>query len=246
MSKIVFIGDIHGETTWEKVVSQEKDADTFVFVGDYFDSYSLSAIEQIHNFSNIIRFKESSSSEVFLLIGNHDHHYFPEIGESGTSGFQRQSFWPISQIIHENRHHLQICKCLHGVLCTHAGVSEPYLDSAFGKEQWNIEDIETRLNDLFLYKPKSFTFSDMDYSYTGDHTSQSPIWIRPTSLMRASKSIRKELIQIVGHTKMRDLDVEDNKKWTNGRYYFIDTLNSCKKYLVLEDSNFMSKSVQLQ
>ena len=48
--KTVIIGDIHGHDSWKQVVAQEQDADRFVFVGDYFDSFTVTGVVQIHNF----------------------------------------------------------------------------------------------------------------------------------------------------------------------------------------------------
>jgi RNA polymerase sigma-54 factor len=34
-----------------------------------------------------------------MLIGNHDYHYFPEIGDSSTSGYQTRMAMVIKQLI---------------------------------------------------------------------------------------------------------------------------------------------------
>jgi len=72
--KTVFIGDIHGRSIWKQIVEQEK-PDRVIFVGDYFDSFDIPGIDQIHNFKEIIHFKKTSGIEVVLLVGNHDYHY---------------------------------------------------------------------------------------------------------------------------------------------------------------------------
>lgn len=52
-----------------------------IFIGDYFDSHDeYSTVEQIQNFKDIIEYKTNSTKKVIMLIGNHDYHYFPEIG----------------------------------------------------------------------------------------------------------------------------------------------------------------------
>jgi len=33
MSKVVYIGDIHGRDVWKEIVKKHSDADTFVFIG---------------------------------------------------------------------------------------------------------------------------------------------------------------------------------------------------------------------
>ena len=50
--------------------------------------------------------------------------------------------------------------------------------------------------------------------------------------MKACKDIRKTIIQVVGHTQV---EVIDPGKATGGRYYFIDSMQTSKQYLVYED-----------
>ena len=235
--KIVVIGDIHGRSVWKLIVHQEK-PDKVVFLGDYFDSLEISGVEQIHNFKEIVEYKESNPQiEVTLLIGNHDHQYFPEIGYTGTSGYQSKIAPSITQVIDENRHHLQMAHQIDNYLFTHAGISPEFMDIVFGKNNWSRGDIVQDLNDLFKYKPRKFKFAGLD-PY-GDDTYQTPIWIRPRSLMSANKSgnysLKKLYIQIVGHTAQNKIDLKG--KSTGGRYYFIDTLGTSGEYLIIEDGN---------
>jgi metallophosphoesterase superfamily enzyme len=89
MSKTIFLGDTHGRSTWKDIIRNEN-PDRVVFIGDYFDSHDkeLTAAVQMFNMKEIIEFKKTSGIEVILLIGNHDYHYFSEIGYNGTSGYQ--------------------------------------------------------------------------------------------------------------------------------------------------------------
>ena len=97
--KTLVLGDQHGRSNWKLAVHLEN-PDRVVFMGDYFDSFDISGVEQIQNFKEIIEYKETAftnagkdeqhKTKVVLLIGNHDHHYFPEIGNTGTSGFQNK------------------------------------------------------------------------------------------------------------------------------------------------------------
>ena len=54
--KTIIIGDIHGRDTWKQIVEQEQDAHRIVFLGDYFDSFDIKGVEQLHNFNEIIKF----------------------------------------------------------------------------------------------------------------------------------------------------------------------------------------------
>lgn len=247
--KTIVIGDIHGRSTW-KLITHLEQPDRVIFIGDYFDSFDISGLEQIHNFKEIIEYKETSFSrvgtleehktEVILLIGNHDHHYFPEIGNTGTSGYQHGIAPNINQVIDENRQHLQMAYQMDEFLFTHAGVSSVFMDQVLGKGGWKVENIATDLNELSKYKPKTFEFGMMlNYNTyqdpSGDNEGQSPIWIRPKSLMRSNKdTLRKQIIQVVGHTQQEQIDVKGMA--TGGRYYYIDTLGTSGQYMIINNN----------
>ena len=245
--KTVILGDIHGRSNWKLAIHQEEPVDRVIFIGDYMDSWDIPGVEQIDNFKQIIQYKENNPQiEVVLLIGNHDHHYFPEIGYTGTSGYQSRIAPSITQVIDENRHHLQMAYGFGEYLFTHAGVSPVFMDQAFGKNDWSVENVVEDLNELFKYKPKAFEFNGFD-AY-GDNSTQTPIWIRPRSLMSSNKkhekSLRKDYIQIVGHTQMKRLDLTGSDKFTGGRYYFVDTMETSGDYLIIEDNKLRVNSVR--
>lgn len=244
--KTVVLGDTHGRSNWKLAINQEQPVDRIIFIGDYFDSFNIPGIEQIDNFKQIIQYKQNNPQvEVVLLIGNHDYHYFPEIGYNGTSGYQSGIAPSITQVIDENRYHLQMAYGFDNYIFTHAGVSPTFMDGEFGDEGWAKENVVSQLNDLFKYKPKSFEFNGVD-AY-GDNTYQTPIWIRPGSLMSVNKKhkkgLKKDYIQIVGHTAMRRIDLEGSDKFTGGRYYFIDTMEKSGDYLIIEDKLLRVNSV---
>lgn len=234
--KTVVIGDIHGSSVWKLIIHLEN-PDRVIFMGDYFDSFDISGVEQIHNFKEIIKYKETSDKEIVLLVGNHDHHYFPEVGYSGTSGYQSGIAPSINQVIDENREHLQMAYSFDEFLFTHAGVSPTFMDGEFGPEGWVEDNVVDLLNEQFKYRPKSFDFNGMD-PY-GDNTYQTPIWIRPRSLMAVNKKhdkgLKKKYIQIVGHTEVKKLDLKGSEKAAGGRYYFIDCLSTSGEYLIIQD-----------
>ena len=242
--KTVVIGDIHGRSMWKLIVYMEK-PDRVIFVGDYFDSYNIPAVEQMYNFNEIIEYKETSftndgrdnqhKTDVILLIGNHDHHYFPEVGHTGTSGYQYGAASAISKVIDDNRNHLQMAYQMDDFLFTHAGVSPVFMDEVFGKDGWDINNIAFELNQMFKFKPRSFNFSGMEPS--GDNQMQTPIWIRPRSLMAVNnkheKSLKKLYKQVVGHTQQNQIDTKGAA--TGGRYYFIDCLETSGEYMIITD-----------
>ena len=244
--KTVVLGDTHGRSNWKLAINQEQPVDRVIFIGDYFDSFEISGVEQIDNFKQIIQYKVNNPQiEVVLLIGNHDYHYFPEIGPNGTSGYQTRIAPSITQVIDENRQHLQMAYGFQDYLFTHAGVSPKFMDQVFGVNDWSKESVVVDLNELFRYKPKAFEFNGID-PY-GNSTTQTPIWIRPEALMSVNKKhkkgLKKDYIQIVGHTHMKRIDLEGSDKFTGGRYYFIDTMEKSGDYLIIEDGLLRVNSV---
>lgn len=238
MYKTIIIGDIHGRGIWKLITLREK-ADRVVFIGDYFDSFNIKSEEQQKNFLDICEFKKSGNGEVIMLIGNHDHHYFQAVGDSGTSGFQHIYAPSISFLLEDNKHLLQMAYSQDNILCTHAGVGESFMDACFGKDGWKMENIAADLNELWKHKPLSFVFNGRD-SF-GDDIGQTPIWIRPRSLMRDSKLIKKHYIQVVGHTGQQQIDIQG--KSTGGKYFFIDTLHSSQEYLVINNGKIKTGKI---
>ena len=225
MNKTVILGDIHGRDCWKQIVASEN-PDRVIFIGDYFDSFDNTAVEQMHNFKEIIEYKESGKAEVIMLIGNHDYHY---INSSETySGFQQGASPAINHLLYENKKHIQMAYGMNGFLFSHAGVSFDWLQIHGYDNESNLIDW---INDMWKYKPNVFGFAGRD-PY-GDSTISSPIWIRPHSLQKANRdTLRDQFIQVVGHTTQGKIDTEG--KSTGGRYYYIDTLGTSGQYMILE------------
>lgn len=239
--KLVAIGDIHGRDIWKQIIAKEQDADEFVFVGDYFDSFTVKGPDQINNFLDIIEFKKQSKVPVTLIIGNHDHHYYPGIDDSGTSGYQTLLAPSIKYVVNENKQYLQAAYQSDEFVFTHAGLSSEWLDDTI--EDWNADNVVDKVNELFQYQPGKIAYrsykqvGDQVYGAQGygNEAFQGPIWIRPSALMNANKkTLRKKIIQVVGHTPQDNIDIEG--KSTGGRYYFIDTLEYNQgQYLIVKD-----------
>jgi hypothetical protein len=227
--KTVILGDTHGRDYWKGIVASES-PDRVIFIGDYFDSFDNTAVEQMHNFKEIIDWKQSGQSEVIMLIGNHDYHYMRGVSQY-YSGYQSGARPAIEQLLYENRQHMQMCYQMGDFLFTHAGVSYDWLK--INKwEGW--ESVEEKVNDLWEYTPNVFSFAGRD-PY-GDSKISSPIWIRPYSLQQSNRdTLRDQFIQVVGHTTQGKIDTEG--KSTGGRYYYIDTLGTSGEYMILEQTS---------
>ena len=242
--KLVAIGDIHGRDIWKQIIAKEHDdTDEFVFVGDYFDSFTVKGPDQINNFLDIIEFRNTSIyHKVTLLIGNHDYHYYPGIDETGTSGYQTVLAPSIKHVVSDNKQYLQAAYQVDDFVFSHAGLSSIWLDDII--EDWDANNVVNKVNELFQYQPgliayRSFKMVNETEWYGaqgyGDETFQGPLWIRPKSLMKANyDTLRNQIIQVVGHTPQDNIDIKG--KSTGGRYYFIDTLEYNQgQYLIVED-----------
>jgi len=228
--KTIVLGDTHGRNIWKEIVFQEK-ADRVIFIGDYFDSFDIGPAEQMFNFREIIDFKEKGECEVILLIGNHDFHYYP--GGETYSGYKAGAAPAIRQMLQENNHHLQMCYQLDNVLFTHAGIGHDWLVYQNKYESGSIADF---VNDIWKYQPNRFMFYGIDQY--GNTKTQTPIWIRPQALIAGNRDtfLKKEYIQVVGHTSVRKIDIKG--KATGGRYYFIDTFDTSDQFLIYENEEF--------
>ena len=244
--KLVAIGDIHGRDIWKEIVAKEQDADQFVFVGDYFDSFTVPGVDQINNFLDIIEFKNQSTTKVTLITGNHDYHYYPGIDETGTAGYQTLMAPSIKFVVNDNKEHLQVAYQSGDFIFSHAGFSSEWLDDMV--VGWDVSNMVDKTNELFQYQPNKIAYRSFKYynygepnqqaslaAGYGDENFQGPMWIRPKSLMRANyDTLRKQIIQVVGHTPQNQIDIRGMS--TGGRYYFIDTLEYNQgEYLIVTD-----------
>lgn len=235
--KTLIIGDIHGRTNWKQMVEAHPEAEHIIFIGDYFDSFDISGVEQLYNFNEIIRFKEETDKHVVMLIGNHDHHYF-DVGET-YSGFKAAMKWDIQDLLKKNMHHLQIAHRQGEYIFTHAGISPVWMNNTFGFRKWNKKNMILLLNELYQNRPNAFNFNHESFDPSGDSPKQGPLWIRPRSLMGSNKGddgLKKQFIQVVGHTQVRDIfeSFTATEKAMGGRYYLIDAMED-DGYVIIED-----------
>ncbi len=224
--KTLILGDTHGYSTWQKIIKKES-PDEIIFLGDYFDCYAkTSSREQVDNFNNILQLKDKYKDNCILCLGNHDHHYMANTACSGWN--------PLTQKLLGTRilslYNEGILVPVHkkdNILFSHAGVSQVWLDKVL-QEDLNLL-VDKQLDPDYVQR--TLTFNTIEgYNGYGDTISQSPIWIRPTSLLQSKV---KDYIQVVGHTPHDLVTHRDN-------VYFCDTLP--KSYLTIIDGKFIINS----
>lgn len=225
--RIIVLGDTHGRDSWKEVVINEK-FDKVVFVGDYFDTHdNISPSQQKENFKDIIAYKKANIEKVILLFGNHDFHYLENILDR-YSGYQSGEAMNIGELLHSaiDGNLLQMCFVWEDMIITHAGITKTWCDNNnIGYK--NYETIEEEINDLFKSSPNSFQFTcGRYYNPYGDEVEQSPIWVRPNSLLE-DRAV-EGLIQVVGHTTQKELVITDD-------IILVDTLGNANEYLIWDE-----------
>lgn len=234
--KTILLGDTHGRTLWKDIVTKES-PDQVVFIGDYFDSLDISQENQLRNFIDILEYKYRIPNTI-LLIGNHDFHYM--FNYERYTGFKPKMYPIFNHLLNEEKDSFQMAFLLDDLLCTHAGVSSEWLrDNDISEDA----DIVKEINELFIAQPRMFMFTGIES--TGEDIYQTPIWIRPQSLMKANKnsSLKKTYRQVVGHTQVSaDASIEMLNKFTGGRYFLIDVIHQ-RKYLVYNDGELTFEKI---
>lgn len=196
--RILVIGDLHGHNSWKAIVESEK-YDKVVFLGDYVDSFTLQPLTIVKNLRELLKFKRENKDKVVLLWGNHDHSYF--FGErcSGWSYKGYEYYNPVYEKAFDDGL-FDLYYIYDDIIMTHAGVSEYWLKQVAFKD--DIKDVTW--DDVIPKRGMSGkTILDWNmyqgYDGYGDTISQSPIWIRPNSLIKCPL---KGYRQIVGHTNL--------------------------------------------
>lgn len=221
--RIIALGDTHGRPTWKQILAKET-YDRVIFIGDYFDAKEdFSPADQKQNFREILDMKRENPDKVVLLFGNHDYHYLPKC-KSVCLGYQFLHRIDYMNLLEEalDQDWLQICFVYDTFLFVHAGVTRTW---ARNNGIDIIQPMES-INSLFRKSQDAFRFTPgvMEDSY-GDEICQSPIWVRPDSLMADPIP---NFSQVVGHTQIK-------KVQRSGSVYFIDTLGTSNEYFVLDN-----------
>lgn len=222
--KVIVIGDTHGRTIWKEILSQEQDFDRFIFIGDYFDSREgISFPKQIENFKDILEFKKTNPKNIVLLLGNHDYHYLNSV-EENYSLFNPKFKPEISALLTDaiNKDFIQVVYHTLGFLFSHAGVSKTWCKKFLGNTNPMLSQVEIEVNNFLKHNLKVFRFNGFDD--TGNDPTQSPIWIRPESLLQDGIT---GCIQVCGHT-------QQPKMWFGSNLILIDVLGYSQEYLVIQ------------
>jgi hypothetical protein len=205
--RTLVLGDIHGHSAWKSIVNNEE-YDNVVFLGDYLDAFRLTPEVIADNLLDIIKFTEKMGDKCRLCYGNHDHSYW----------HGRHLYMPLLEdMFRENM--IDLIYVQDDIIFSHAGVSDYWL-----KKVTMLDDVREVNFDSVLLDSLDWNMLT-GYDGYGNTISQSPIWIRPQSLLKSKVDGYR---QIVGHTNMRTPVDEQG-------LYFNDLLPNY--YIVVEDGN---------
>lgn len=228
---VIVIGDIHGRKMWKEIVEKEVKRIVgeyaFVFIGDYFDPYENVGIEELtDNFNEIVSLKRAFPNTVYCLMGNHEFHYLDGAREK-YSRYDFANASAISELINGavKEGLLQLSVKIDDVLYTHAGVTKTWLERRFkGDLNKFLEKKAPTKASLVKY---NFNDNGSSFECYGDDKRQSPMWVRPFSLINDAIDGK----QVVGHTQVERIRIKNGIAFT-------DTLGYSKEYLTVIDGEF--------
>jgi len=195
--KICVIGDIHGRVNWMWLYANYHLFDRIVFLGDILDSKEISAATQLSNFQQLMKFIREHKDICDIVLGNHDLSYIdPTLYQ--CAGYDMHMMIDASTLFEDNKDLFSMAVEHDGYLFTHAGLSLTWL-AKYNKEVTNLP-IAEQINMIYKHKSTAFSFYSNQGRYmssTGNCVTQSPVWIRPASLLLKPA----HPFQVVGHTQ---------------------------------------------
>lgn len=221
--KTVCFGDIHGLSIWEGILDKEK-PDKVVFLGDYFDPYKSELnLTMYDNFDAILNLKDTLQDKCILLIGNHDFHYITNLDQSSRWSYMtHKRISKILRILYTNGD-IVFAHQQGKYLFTHAGVNKFWLRE---RAKLDCEDFTAdQINKLPLHL---FGFDAYSNDVYGNDPLQSPIWVRPKTLLL---NPIEGFTQVVGHT-MTPMPIAPG----HPEVLFMDRM-SLGQYLVINDED---------
>lgn len=198
-NKLNIIGDIHGRPCWKELVQDDA---INIFIGDYLDSreVAISPQDELINFLEILQYKKEHPENVVLLIANHDIKYM--------FGYEKPHYYDMFYEFRELFH--GVAYAFDNYLITHAGVSKEWYERYFGEYKGETAmELATNINQLFFTDRQAFSFGVNQFYVTdrcGEDPHQSPVWIRPKTLKDSNLLKNTNIIQIIGHTPVKEIE----------------------------------------
>ena len=198
MSKILIVPDVHGRTFWHKAEEMINDVDKVVFLGDYLDPYSEEGItfdQALEEFHKILKFKETYSDKVVLLLGNHDMHYL-NLRFMDCSRLNRAMRSELHLLYQDNLDKFALIYNLENKwLFSHAGIYQAWMN----KYELTLDDL---LDVTKFLREHWLTLEDLSYYRGGYNYTGSCVWADIRESLR--HPMLPNIRHIVGHTQLSE------------------------------------------
>ena len=230
MSKLLVLGDCHGELFWKDIIEKEN-PDKVIFLGDYVSSHKgISAETQLSNLKNILTLEEEAPDKVILLRGNHEltelGYYWAMCYPNNIGVRAELSQYPLKDRFLNLTQWIYIDEELNTIF-SHAGISSVWMQNNNIDSIYDINKLEP--SKVFAFTP------DHWYDESGYSVTQPPVWIRPESLLECNI---EGWTQVVGHTPVSEIHFETSVG--GEKIWLCDNLGN-KEYLVIDNNTFEPK-----
>jgi hypothetical protein len=198
MKKRLVIGDLHGRYDYLKDAYSYENPDEVILLGDYFDSQSIQPKQQVESWKSILKLRKKHIAKNcgywIMLLGNHDAQYLPKWPVRSSEWNKDTENLVKSRLKRElGKGTLRVAWIDTDIktIYSHAGISQTWYNSWLSESLGNIETVTL----------DAFQFVGED-PY-GDDPRNSPLWIRPASLITDSYQDKSGHIwdQVFGHTE---------------------------------------------
>lgn len=199
MKKRIIIGDLHGLQTWKDIVIKENPHQV-IFLGDYFDSFTIPPLVQKINFDDLLDYQKTHPNTV-LLLGNHDFHYlYNTMITEQYSGYNNETQNLIGyrdNILDrcvDNGMNIVFIDYINKTIYSHAGVSQNWMNEHIPDNDLSNINTTSLVSMKFTYKDGGDWYGSSEFS--------SPIWIRPEGLLKCPYKDNDGVVwnQVFGHT----------------------------------------------
>ena len=223
------IGDIHGRI--EVMIAALNNHDRVVFVGDYVDSFDRTKLEQIQCLN--LALERHNGGSIVCLRGNHEESYLdPDARCSGWNHVMNTHIMSIKEEVRE----LPVYTWVDGILITHAGVSQHFLEEVLvGKYEYTDEGDLAIINHYL----ECYYHQEVGYARGGSKSCGGLLWCDWSEEFTPIAGLR----QILGHSAYRPgmMDwatgemVHEKGVLVDGENWNIDCLGTSNEYVVITD-----------
>lgn len=237
--KVLFVGDVHNHMyIFEDVkrLDAKYNFDRIIFLGDYVDDWGTDNHQSLETLETVFNLKHSNPEKYTFCLGNHELSYlgFP------CSGHQSELEDIMKLKLEENIDCFDFYTTIHcdknEYVCTHAGITNGYVETTLGGDMWKqfLFDInQNKLNNLKI-------LTKCSYLRGGSDEFSSFLWADKREHAYFKYQDKKAPYQIVGHTPVTNIQIVDNIIFCDTHSTYRDgTPYGDKSYLIWNDRGFI-------